>query len=337
MNKLLNKLLECQHLTAHEIHVFLDGIVNGEVNASQTAAFLIGLRMKGETVEEITALIEGMRKHMIHIPDLSDAVDTCGTGGDGAGTFNISTTVACITAGAGVTVVKHGNRAASSNCGSADVLEALGVNIMLKPEEAKAVAKKVGMVFLFAPLYHPAMKNIAPIRKELGVRTVFNYLGPFLNPARVTRQLIGVPSPELAKQLAQAAAKLGYDHLLIVSNSAGLDELGLSAVSTVYEVQGEQIRSKTVDPQTFGFKTASNNALQGGDALMNANIIRDILDGKKSAKRDIAVLNAAHVLYVAGKAKTALQGIQLAEASIDSGAAKRVLDNLIKETKQYAQ
>lgn len=330
---ILNKVVDRQNLSAKEVQFFLNKIVKGEVNASQIAAFLVALRTKGETVEEIAGLIEGMRSHMVLLEGMQYAVDTCGTGGDGAGTFNISTTVALVCAGAGVTVAKHGNRAASSQCGSADVLEALGVNIILKPEQAILVAQNAGMVFLFAPLYHPAMKHIAPIRKDLGIRTIFNYLGPFLNPAGVKRQLIGVPSPELAEKLANVAATLGYDHAIIASSKT--DEIAISEPTKLYEIKRTEITTTTVDPQQLGFKKAAENDLQGGDANENAAIITAILDGKKGAARDIVVLNSAYVLYVSGKAKTVEQGIEMAEASLDTGAAKKVLEKLIQQTKKY--
>lgn len=336
MNLILNKLLDKKDLTAAEIRLFLDGIISGDVNVSQTAAFLAGLRTKGESVEEIAALIEGMRKHMISLPGIKNAIDTCGTGGDGAGTFNISTTVAFVVAGAGVTVVKHGNRAASSKCGSADVLEALGVTIQLKPEQAKQVIETVGMVFLFAPLYHPAMKNIAPIRKELGVRTVFNFLGPFLNPAGVKRQLVGVPSPRLAKRLAAVSARLGYEHLIIASSNNGMDEIAVSKPTKVYEIKGKEMKTKAVDPQKLGFKKTPHKALQGGNTADNARIITEVLAGNKGPQRDIVLINSAYALYASGKAVTVSQGIKLAEVSIDSGAAKSVLETLKKETKRYA-
>jgi anthranilate phosphoribosyltransferase len=337
MQEHLNKVMSKKHLTKAEISALLNGVISGELNSLQTAALLSALRTKGETVEEITTLIEVMRKHMITIPGVRGAIDTCGTGGDGAGTFNISTTVAFVVAGAGVPVVKHGNRAASSTCGSADVLEALGVMIMLKPEQAQEVLKNVGLVFLFAPLYHPAMKNIAPIRKELGVRTVFNFLGPFLNPAGVKRQLIGVPSPALAKKLASVAARLGYEHLIIVSSTTGMDEIAVSRPTKMYEVKGKVVKIKAIDPQKLGFKKSPLKALQGGSAEENAQRIHTILAGEKGACRDVVVLNSAYALHVAGKAVTIAQGIKLAEQSIDSGAAKHILEQLIQETKQYAQ
>jgi anthranilate phosphoribosyltransferase len=336
MNDILNKLMDKKDLTKTEMQLVINSIIKGEVNAVQIGAFLAALRTKGASAEEIVALIEGMRKHMVVISGIKGAVDTCGTGGDGSGTFNVSTTVAFVVAGAGVPVVKHGNRAASSLCGSADVLEALGVTIMLKPEQAQEVMKAVGMLFLFAPLYHPAMKHIAPVRKELGVRTVFNVLGPFLNPARVKRQLIGVPSPAMAKKLAQVGAQLGYEHLLIVSSSTGMDEISVSRPTQVYEVKGKEIKLKIVNPQKLGFKKSSLKSIQGGSAEENAQIIRDILAGEKGARRDIVVLNSAYALYAAGKAVTITQGIKLAEQSIDSGSAKKVLEQLIKESNNYA-
>lgn len=336
MHDILNKLMDKKDLTRAEIQTILNGIIQGELNAIQTGAFLAALRTKGATIEEITALIEGMRKHMVTIPGIKGAVDTCGTGGDGAGTFNISTTVAFVVAGAGVPVIKHGNRAASSKCGSADVLESLGVNIMLKPEQAQEVVETVGMVFLFAPLYHPAMKNIAPVRKALGVRTVFNVLGPFLNPAGVKRQLIGVPSPAIAKKLSLVGARLGYEHLIIASSNTGMDEIAVSRPTKVYEVKGKEIKMKAVDPQKLGFKKTPLKALQGGSTAENAKIITNVLAGHNGAQRDIVVLNSAYALYAAGKAVTVGQGIKLAEQSIDSGAAKKVLENLIREAKKYA-
>jgi anthranilate phosphoribosyltransferase len=337
MQEYLNKVMSKKHLTKAEICTLLNGVISGELNQVQTAAFLSAMRTKGETIEEITALIEAMRKHMISIPGVRGALDTCGTGGDGIGTFNISTTVAFVAAGAGVPVIKHGNRAASSQCGSADVLEALGVTIMLKPEQAQVVLKNVGMVFLFAPLYHPPMKTIAPIRKELGVRTVFNFLGPFLNPGGVKRQLVGVPSPALAKKLAAVAAKLNYEHLIVVSSTSGMDEIAVSRPTKIYEVKGKEIKVRAIDPQKLGFKKSTRKAILGGSATENAQIIRQILAGEKGAPRDIVVLNSAYALHAAGKAVTIAQGIKLAEQSLDSGSAKKVLEKLREETNQYAQ
>ena len=334
---LLEKLFEKKDLEASEIEYLLNSCISDKLNDIQLGAMLISLRMKGETTDEIIGLIKGMRKHSIPFISVSDAVDTCGTGGDGLGTFNISTTAAFVVAGAGVPVIKHGNKAASSRCGSADVLSTLGVNIMLTPEHAKKVFDVVGMIFLFAPLYHPAMKSIGPVRKALGTRTVFNFIGPFLNPAKVKRQLIGVPSVALAEKLANVATKLDFEHLLIVANKSRMDEIGLNESSILFEIKREKLREKTVDPQKLGFKKHSHDAIKGGDSDTNASIIREVLSGIKGARRDIVVLNSAFALVVSGKVNDVTEGIKLAEYSIDSGAANKVLQNLIKETQKYAK
>lgn len=333
--QLLEKLFANNDLTSQEIRFLLKSCIAGELTDSQIAALLIGLRMKGETVEEIRSLIEGMREHIVTFPATAGAVDTCGTGGDGTGTFNISTTVAFVVAGAGVPVVKHGNKAASSKCGSADVLSALGVHIMLTPQQAAKILDKIGMVFLFAPLYHPAIKRIGPIRKELETRTVFNFLGPFLNPARVKRQLIGVPNEQLAKKLAKVAMQLDYEHLILVSSDSGMDEIDITGETTLYEIKGNKIVTMRIHPQKLGFQKATKEDLHGGTISENAQIIRDILEGEKGAKRDIVVLNSAYVLYVSGKAKDITEGIKIAQMVIDSGAGLDVLENLIKETRKY--
>ena len=334
--QLLEKLFNKENLTSDEISFLLNEFITGELNDSQMTAFLIALRMKGETTDEIIGLINTMREHMVAFPKTSEAIDTCGTGGDGTGTFNISTTVALVVAGAGISVVKHGNRAASSNCGSADVLSELGVNTILQPSDAKKVFDKVGMIFLFAPLYHPATKRIVPIRKALGTRTVFNHLGPFLNPASVTRQIIGVPNVTIAKTLASVAARLGYEHLFIVTSESGMDEIDITGKTKLFEIKGKTVLTKIVDPQELGFKTSLFKEIRGGDVIQNAKILTDILRGKKSVKCDIVVLNSAYALLAAGKVSTAAEGVVLAEKSIDSGAASSVLKNLIKETQLYA-
>ena len=264
-------------------------------------------------------------------------LDIVGTGGDGAGTFNISTASSFVVAGCGVKVAKHGNRAASSKCGSADVLEALGVNINLAPKQAGKILEKVGMVFLFAPLYHPAMKNIAPVRRELGIRTVFNFLGPFLNPANTKIQLLGVPNIEIAEKLAKVASKLKFTHLMIITSLDGMDEITTTESSRVFEVNGSQIKSFIINPQKYGIKKAFKKELLGGDPKQNAGIIQDILEGKKGPKRDIVVLNSGAALYLGGKAKSISEGIKLAEKLIDSKAAKQVLEKLTAETQKYAQ
>jgi anthranilate phosphoribosyltransferase len=333
--RFINKLVEKHDLTKSEVRSLFAAVSRGEVDPMQIAAVLVALRMKKETVDEILGIIQEMREHIVPFPSYPDAVDTCGTGGDGVGTFNISTTVALVVAGAGVRVVKHGNKAASSKCGSADVLSELGVNIMLTPEHAAEVLQKVGMVFLFATLYHPAMKYVVPVRKALGIRTVFNFLGPFLNPAQVRRQLIGVLNVELAQKLANVAAKLDYKHAIIVASNNGMDEMDITGATKIFEIKGKHVVSKTVDPQLLGFKKTTAKTIRGGSITENGQIIRNILIGQSSAKRDIVVLNSAYALYVAGEAKDVIEGIKLAEQSIDSGAAMRVLEKLIKETKRY--
>jgi anthranilate phosphoribosyltransferase len=336
-NLLLEKIFEKKDLSPVEIEFLLDSCIGGELTDAQLAAMLIGLRMKGETTDEISGLIRGMRKHSINFSVASEAIDTCGTGGDGRGTFNISTVVSFVVAGAGVPVIKHGNKAASSKCGSADVLSALGVDIMLSPEQSKKVFESVGMIFLFAPIYHPAMKHIAPIRKSLGTRTVFNFLGPFLNPAQVKRQLIGVPSVALAERLAIVATKFDYEYLLLVASDSGLDEIGLDGQTQIFEVKGKKVTRNRINPQALGFKRYPLGDIKGEDMQRNASIIKEILSGEKGAKRDIVVLNSAYALLVFGRVSDVAEGIKLAETSIDSGAAKAVLYNLIKETKKYAK
>ncbi len=279
--------------------------------------------------------IKTMRKHMVKI-NSPKAIDIVGTGGDGVGTFNISTVSSLVVAGGGVKVAKHGNRAASSICGSADVLEELGVNINLAPHQAEEVLNKIGMVFLFAPLYHPAMKNIAPIRKELGIRTIFNFLGPFLNPAGTKRQLLGVPNMSIAEQLAKVAARLKFDHLLIITSEDGMDEITTTGKTTVFEIKDKSICSYKISAKQFGIKVTNKKDLLGADVKKNAEIIKDILTGKKGPKRDIVILNSAAAFYVTSKVKSIKMGIKLAEESIDSGAALKILENLIKETKIYA-
>lgn len=332
---LLNKLIDGNNLPQKEASFLLEGIIARQLTPAQSAAVLIAFRTKGETVDEILGFIKTMRKHMIKI-DAPNALDIVGTGGDGIGTFNISTASSFVVAGAGIPVAKHGNRAASSICGSADVLEVLGVNINLTSEQAEKVFKKAGMVFLFAPLYHPAMKQIAPIRKELGVRTIFNSIGPFLNPALTKRQLLGVPNEKIAQKLAEVAAKLNYTHLMLVTSKDGMDEITVTSETKVFEVKGNNLASYTISPQQFGIKQATKNDLMGKNPSENASIIQNILKGKKGPQRDIVILNSAAAFYLSGKVKNIKQGISFAEKSIDSGAALKVLENLIKETKKYA-
>lgn len=330
---LLNKIIDRQNISFSESTLLMEEILNGNLTPVQISALLIAFRMKGETEEEILGFITVMRKHMVKIKTNGLVIDTCGTGGDGSGTFNISTATAFVTAGAGVKVAKHGNRAASSLCGSADVLEALGVNINLTPQQAEEMLESTGFTFLFAPLYHPAMKYVGLVRKELKVRTVFNFLGPFVSPALVKRQIIGVPSVELAEKLANVAKNLNYEHLMLVSSEDGLDEISLSAPTHIFEVKGRKVKEMIINPKDYGFGKVSLKEIAGGDANTNAEIIRRILKGENGSKRDIVILNSATALLVAGKAKEFQKGIELANNSIDNGSALKVLEHVIEYAK----
>lgn len=333
--KIFNKLIQKQDLLQSETKEFFFSVLQGELDPIQIAGIITALRIKGETNDEILGFIRAMRSHMIPV-ELRNAIDVCGTGGDGKSTFNISTAVAFVVAGAEVKVAKHGNRAVSGKCGSADVLEGLGVNTQLKPLQAEEVFKKVGMVFLFAPLYHPAMKHVAGIRKSLGIRTIFNLLGPFTNPASVKRQLIGVPDKKVAERLAKTATNLNYDRLILVSSDDGFDEISIFAKTSVYEIEGEKIKKKRIDPSKYGFVNGRIKDIVGGSTEQNAAIIKQILNGAKGSARDIVVLNSAFALYASGKVSTIKEGIRLAEQAIDKGLAKQVLENLVKETQKYA-
>lgn len=335
ITRMLNKLINKQNLTAEETELLLNQVIKGIVTPAQIAAILVALYMKGETSDEIIGFIKAMRKNMIQV-NVNNSIDVCGTGGDGSGTFNISTAVAFVVAGAGVKVAKHGNRAASSKCGSADVLEELGVNLQLSAHQAKEVVNKVGMVFLFAPLFHPALKNVTAVRKELKIRTIFNFLGPFTNPASVTKQLIGVPNIDIGEKLAKVGQKLDYKHLLIIGGEDGLDELSISSKSFVFEIKDNSMRKINIDPADFGFHKVSQKEILGGNERKNAIILKDVLLGKKDSKRDIVILNSAAALYVAGSVVDIKEGIKLAEKSIDNGSANLVLENLVKETQKYA-
>lgn len=334
--KLLTRIMNRQDLSQTEALYFMETVLNNDIKPEQLAALLCCLKMKGETQSEILGMILAMRQRAVILKNASDAIDVCGTGGDQLGTFNISTAVAFVVAGGGVKVAKHGNRAVSSRSGSADVLEALGVTISLSPSQASAVLQKVGLVFLFAPTYHPAMRHAAAVRKSLGIPTIFNKLGPFCNPARVRHQLIGIPNTQEAKLLASVATQLPYQRVLIASSHDGLDEVSISAPTTIIEVATGRKTTYIIKPSDFGLKTSPIKALQGGSAQKNANIIRSILNGDVGGQRDIVVLNAGCALYAAQKVATIHEGVERAAESIDSGAARIVLKNLIKESRRYA-
>ena len=335
-------LVRGDNLSRADAAAAMEEIMTGEATAAQVAAFLTALRLKGETVDEIAGLAEVMREKATRVHHDLAVVDTCGTGGDGANTFNISTAAAFVVAGAGAIVAKHGNRAASSRCGSADVLEALGVNIALKPEQVAECLYEVGIGFMFAPLFHPSMKYAGPVRREIGIRTVFNILGPLTNPAFARRQVLGVPDPAIASKMAAALQLLGSQHALVVHSSDGLDELSLAAESYIYDVRGAEAGQvapaptrQTVQPEALNLAPAPVAALAGGDAEHNKEIILNVLVGKSGAQRDVVVLNAAAALVAADKAATLAEGVRLATESIDNGAARDRLHRLASLTQAF--
>jgi anthranilate phosphoribosyltransferase len=308
-------------------------LMAGETTAAQTAALLIGLRMKGETSEEITGFAEIMRSFSTRVTtSRTPLVDTCGTGGDGTGTFNISTTSAFVVAGTGLAVAKHGNRASSSKCGSADVLEALGVNIDLNAEQTGNCIDEVGMGFLFARTLHSAMKYVAPVRMELKVRTIFNILGPLTNPAGADRQVVGVFNMQLAPTMARALLSLGVQHAFVVAGRDGLDELTLSGPSIVCEARDGKVSEYEVHPEDLGFPLAALGELEGGNAKVNAGITRSVLEGEVGPCRDIVLMNAAPALVAGGIAVDLREGVDRAATSIDSGKAFAKLNDLIAFT-----
>lgn len=328
----IDKLVRRESLSDEEAAGAMEEIMDGEATHAQIAAFLVALRMKGETVEEITGLARVMRSRAtpVELPDLQ-VVDTCGTGGDRSGSFNISTAAALVAAAAGVHIAKHGNRAMSSKCGSADVLEALGVQINLDAEEVARCVRQCGIGFMFAPLFHPAMKHAAPVRRELGTRTVFNILGPLTNPAGARFQVLGVADPSLASKMAGALERLGAEHALVVHGHGGLDELSITGPSTIYRVRaGQPTEQMEVNPGDVGIEVSKQNALLGGSAEENAAIIRSVLSGEFGPRRDVVLLNAAAALLAAEVVGNLRAGIEKAAQAIDSGAALQTLEKLVE-------
>lgn len=331
ISQAIARITEGGKLDREEAHDLMLCIMRGEATDAQIASLLTALKMRGETPEEIAGLAQGMRESAVNIhPSVGPLVDTCGTGGDGQGTFNVSTATAFIVAGAGVPVAKHGNRGVSSRCGSADVLEALGVNIDMEPESARTCIEEVGIGFLFAPRFHPAMRHVMRARKEMGIPTAFNLLGPLANPAGAQVQLLGVGRRDKAPLLAQALAELGVRRAMVVHGEDGLDEISVFAPTLVWEVEDGTVREGFLDPHQLGFSRGKQEDLAGGDASENAAIIRDeILSGKRGSRRDIAILNAAAALVLAGAASGLEEGLAAAEDSIDSGRALRKLEDLV--------
>jgi anthranilate phosphoribosyltransferase len=313
----------------------MEEMMDGSATPIQISALLVALRMKGETVDEIVGLARVMRSKAVPVVlGQGGVVDTCGTGGDRSGTFNISTASALVASAAGVPIAKHGNRAMSSRCGSADVLEALGVQINLDAEEVARCVQHVGIGFMFAPLFHPAMKYAAPVRRELGIRTVFNILGPLTNPAGARTQLLGVAEPSLAPRLASVLERLGAHHALVVHGYGGLDELSITGPSIIYHVrEGRTIELISLRPQDVGLPVAPMEAIRGGSAEENAEIIRSVLSGEPGPRRDVILLNAAAVLYAAEVTDSIRAGIEVAASAIDSGNAMRTLDRLVEFSK----
>jgi anthranilate phosphoribosyltransferase len=333
-----------ESLTREEARAVMTEVFSGGATDAQIAALLVALHMKGESVEEIVGFAEAMRSVAEPLPlrqtsnlSLSGTgpdllVDTCGTGGDARGTFNISTASAFVVAGAGVRVAKHGNRSLSSKCGSADVMEALGVKISLPAAELAKCLEEVGIAFLFAPAMHSAMKYVQPARRELRLRTIFNLLGPLTNPARASAQVVGVYSLDLVEKLAEALSMLGVHRALVVHGLDGLDEITITGPTRIAEVRDGSVRTYEVAPEEFGIKRAGLEELSGGDAAANAAIIREILGGKRSPRRDVVLLNAAAALVAAGKAERLGDALPMAAKSIDSGAAAEKLDALVRFT-----
>ena len=327
------KLSKKQDLTYTEAENVMDEIMSGQATPVQMSAYLTALSLKGETIDEITASAAGMRAHCIKLLHDMDVLEIVGTGGDGANSFNISTTSSLVIAAGGVPVAKHGNRAASSNSGAADALEALGVKITLTPERSAEILKKINICFLFAQNYHIAMKYVAPIRKELSIRTVFNILGPLSNPAGANMELMGVYDQALVEPLAQVMANLGVNRGMVVYGQDSLDEISMCAPTSVCEIKDGKFTSYEITPEQFGYTRCEKEALTGGTPAENAEITKAILKGEeKGAKRQAVCLNAGAALYIAGKADSVEAGVKLAESLIDSGAALKKLEEFVEET-----
>ena len=327
------KLSKKRDLTYTEAENVMDEIMSGQATPVQMSAYLTALSLKGETIDEITASAAGMRAHCIKLLHDMDVLEIVGTGGDGANSFNISTTSSLVIAAGGVPVAKHGNRAASSKSGAADVLEALGVKITLTPERSAEILKKINICFLFAQNYHIAMKYVAPIRKELSIRTVFNILGPLSNPAGANMELMGVYDQALVEPLAQVMANLGVNRGMVVYGQDSLDEISMCAPTSVCEIKDGKFTSYEITPEQFGYTRCEKEALTGGTPAENAEITKAILKGEeKGAKRQAVCLNAGAALYIAGKADSVEAGVKLAESLIDSGVALKKLEEFVEET-----
>lgn len=326
------KLVEKEDLTTEMAGQVMDEIFGGQASDVQKSAYLTALSMKGETIDEITASARSMRRHAVVLEHDMDVLEIVGTGGDKSNSFNISTTSALVISAAGVPVAKHGNRAASSKSGAADVLEALGVKIDNSPERSAEILKDIGICFLFAQKYHGAMKHVGPIRGELGIRTIFNILGPLANPANANMQVMGVYDESLVEPMAKVLSNLGVKRAMVVYGQDRMDEISMSSPTSVCEVKDGQFETYTITPEQFGFETCSKEELVGGTAEQNAEITRQILDGQKGPKRNVVVMNAGAALYIAGKCATMEEGCRMAENLIDSGKAKVQLEKFVQAT-----
>ncbi len=330
----ISTLVEGRDMSAEEASQVMEEIMTGEATPAQFGAFVTALRLKGETPEEIAGMARVMREKALHVEVVGDLVDTCGTGGDGARTINVSTIAAFVAAGAGLRIAKHGNRAITSACGSADVLEAAGVHIELGPDGVKRCIDEIGMGFMFAPTFHPAMRFAGPSRREIGIRTVFNVLGPLTNPAGAQSQVLGVADPALGEKMADVLRHLGSRHALIVHGEDGLDELSICAPSRVWELKDGSVTSYTVTPEELGLRTAATGSIAGGTAAENVEAMRRVLSGDRDPARDVVLLNAGAALIAGGAATGLRGGIGLAVESIDSGQAMERLNALCELSQQ---
>ncbi len=332
----IGKVASGEDLSEAEAAQVMTEIMEGETTPAQLAAFITALRMKGESVDEITAMARVMRDKSLRVQTHGGLLDTCGTGGDGLGTFNVSTAAVFVCAGADVRVAKHGNRAATSSCGSADVLEALGAHIELTPEQVETCIDKTGVGFMFAQTFHPAMKHAAGPRREIGIRTVFNFLGPLTNPAGAEYQLLGVADRSLAPRIAEALARLGSRRALVVRGDDGLDEVSLSARTAVNELRNGQVFSYSITPEEAGLTPAALSELLGGTPETNAETIRSVFAGAEGPARDFVLINSAAALMAADRADSLRDGVRIAAESVDSGSAARVLKDFVSLTSSLA-
>ena len=328
---LLEKLTRHEDLTADEAAAAMREVMEGRAAPAQLAALLAALVMKGERPAEIVGFARTMREHAVKLPaSVGDVFDTCGTGGDRSGTFNISSAAALVVAACGVPVAKHGNRSVSSRCGSADVFEQLGVNISASPAAVERSLREARIAFLFAPTFHPSMRHAAPTRRDLGIRTAFNLLGPLTNPAGATRQIVGVPKPELTELMAHALRMLGTKRAWVVHGAEGIDEISIAGYTKVAECRDGAVHTFYIHPSEFGITKGSADSLKGGDAPTNAAIARDVLAGKPGGPREVVLLNAGVALFVAGAVDSVRAGIARASDAVDSGAARVTLDTMVR-------